>query len=174
MRSPGAPTTSLFLQALGLVGATLVAVLVASTIVIINMPPPAPEIYTVAEVAQVLRTGRTADTVEGRALVVRLANGPPEPEAQPGRRHAGFHLALAQALHLSPNDVIVAPGPPHLMMVFGGPPPHPRHAPPPQASPDQNIFGAFVAAVRRPDGRWLTVAPRGQLLDPGNCASCWC
>jgi len=166
MTPPRAPATPLFLQALGLVGATLVAVLIATTLVIINMPPPAPEIYTVAEVAQVLRTGQTANTVEGRALDVRLADGPPVSEAPPGRRHANFRLALAQALKVSPDDVVVAPGPPHLA-VFGGVPPRlARRPPPPQASPDQNIFGAFVAAVRRPDGHWLTVEPRPQLLDP--------
>ena len=83
MTPPRAPATPLFLQALGLVGATLVAVLIATTIVIINIPPPAPEVYTVAEVAQALRTGQTANTVEGRALDVRVADGPTEFENRP-------------------------------------------------------------------------------------------
>ena len=38
------------------------------------MPPPAPDVYTVAEVAQALRTGKTAQTVEGRALEVRAGS----------------------------------------------------------------------------------------------------
>ncbi|HEX3915744.1 MAG TPA: ATP-binding protein [Caulobacteraceae bacterium] len=166
MTPPRAPTTSLFLQALGLVFATLIAVLVATTIVIINMPPPAPEIYTVAEVAEVLRTAKTADTVEGRALDVSLADAPPETgDGGPGRRHASFRLALAQALHIPPENVIVGPGPPHLMVFGGGPPRAARRPPPQQTAPDTSLFGAFVAAVRQPNGKWLTVEPRGQLLD---------
>jgi signal transduction histidine kinase len=162
---PRAPATPLFLQALGLVGATLVAVLIATTVVIINIPPPAPEIYTVAEVAQALRTGQSAKALEGRPLEVRLADAPPPSEASPGRRHASFRLALAQVLKLNPDNVVVGEGPPRLM-VFGGPPRPPRRAPPQQTSAETNIFGAFVAAVRQPDGHWLTVEPRPQLLDP--------
>jgi hypothetical protein len=47
------PATSLFVQALSLVGATLIAVFVATTVVVFNIPAPAPYIYTVSEVAQV-------------------------------------------------------------------------------------------------------------------------
>jgi signal transduction histidine kinase len=165
MTQPRAPTTSLFLQALGLVFATLIAVLIATAVLIINIPPPAPEIYTVAEVVQALQTARTAATVEGRVLDVRLADAPPPvAEGPPGRRHASFRLALAQAMHLPPEDVIVGSGPPHLMVFGGGPPRGPR-PPQAQAAPDTNIFGAFVAAVRQPSGKWLTVEPRPQLLD---------
>ena len=147
MTPPRAPATPLFLQALGLVGATLVAVLIATTVVIINLPPPAPEIYTVAEVAQALRTGQTASTVEGRALEVRWADAPPASDVSPGRRHAAFRLALAQVLKVSPDDVVVGQGPPRFMVFGGAPPRQPRRQPPQQASAETNIFGGFVAAA---------------------------
>ena len=160
------PATPLFLQALGLVFATLVAVVIATTVAIINIPPPAPEIYTVAEVVQALHDGRRVETVEGRALEVTVAAAPPEMnDPNPGRRHVAFRQALAQALKVSPDDVVVAPGPVRFA-VFGGPPPAGPRRPPPQASSDQNLFGGFVAAVRRGDGKWLTVQPQPQLIDP--------
>ena len=59
------PTTTLFLQALGLVGATLVAVFVATMVVILNLPPPPPDVYSVAEVAQAMKTGKGGQAIEG-------------------------------------------------------------------------------------------------------------
>jgi signal transduction histidine kinase len=166
MTPPRAPATPLFLQALGLVFATLIAVLIATTIIIINLPPPAAEIYSVNEVAQALRTGRPGNTVEGRTLEVRIVDTPPPMfEGPPGRRHANFRVALAQVLHVPPENVAVSPGPPHLM-VFGGNPQPRLRRPLPQAFPDQNLVGGFVAAVKLQDGKWRAVEPKPQLLDP--------
>jgi signal transduction histidine kinase len=161
-----APATSLFLQALGLVAATLVAVLVAATLVVLNMPPPAPDVYTVQEVAQALRTGKSAKTVEGRALEVRLADRPPEVVGVMGRRHLNFRAGLAQVLGLRLEDVVVAQNRPRIV-AFGAENRLPHRPPPPFASPDQIVlFGPFEASVRQPDGRWLTVSPRRALIDP--------
>ena len=90
------PTTPLFLQALGLVAATLAAVFLATALVVINLPPPSPDVYTVSEVAQAIRTGKTFPTVEGRALEVRPVSGPPSVTAPLGRRHINFRMGLAQ------------------------------------------------------------------------------
>ena len=165
LKLPWAPSTPLFLQALGLVAATLVAVLIATTVLIINIPPPAPEIYTVPEVVLALRNGRSAETSEGRVLDVRVANAAPPAGAAPGRRHFMFRLALAQALKVTPEDVVVSAGPPRLVVFGGAPQRFPRRQPPPLAG-DPTIVGAFVAAVRQPDGQWLIVEPRPQLVDP--------
>jgi signal transduction histidine kinase len=161
-----APATSLFLQALGLVVATLVAVLIATTVVILNIPQPPPDIYTVAEVAQALRTGKTAQAVEGRALEVRPIDHPPQEPPNYGRRHVNFRAGLAQVLKLNPSDIVIIQNQPRL--VFGGPPGQPRRLPPPEgAAPEQTLlFGSFVAAVRQPDGHWVEVAPRRSLIDP--------
>jgi signal transduction histidine kinase len=162
-----APATSLFLQALGLVVATLVAVLIATTVVILNIPQPAPDIYTVGEVAQALRTGNTAQTVEGRALDVRTADQPPVETPSFGRRHANFRAGLAEMLKLDPNQIVIVQDQPRL--VFGGPPSRqPRRPPPPEGtSPEQTLlFGPFEAAVRMADGHWRVVESRRSLIDP--------
>jgi signal transduction histidine kinase len=161
-----APSTPLFLQALGLVGATLVAVFIATMVVIINLPPVAPDVYTVAEVAQALRTGKAAQTVEGRALEVRKVDKPPVQTAPIGRRHFAFRAGLAQVLHVSLNDIALSQNQPRIV-AFGAAPRMMRRTPPPPGPPDQIVlFGPFRAAVRQPDGHWLMVSPRRQLLDP--------
>ncbi len=163
-----APTTPLFLQALGLVAATLAAVFVATTLVVINMPPPAPDVYTVSEVAQALKTGKTFQTVEGRDLEVRSVAQPPDATVPLGRRHLNFRMGLAQVLGVRPDDVAVVQNQPRIVF-FGGPPRTLRRAqtPPPHAAPDQTVlFGPFQAAVRQRDGRWLEAEPRRGLIDP--------
>jgi signal transduction histidine kinase len=163
-----APATPLFLQALGLVAATLAAVFVATTVVVINMPPPAPDVYTVSEVAQALRTGKTFQTVEGRELEVRFVDHAPLATVPLGRRHLNFRMGLAQVLGVKPDDVAVAQNQPRIVF-FGGPPRILRRAqtPPPHAALEQTVlFGPFQAAVRQRDGRWLEAAPRRGLIDP--------
>jgi two-component system OmpR family sensor kinase len=163
-----APSTPLFLQALGLVAATLAAVFVATSLVVINMPPPAPDVYTVGEVAQALKTGKTYQTVEGRDLEVRAVAQPPESANPLGRRHLSFRTGLAQVLGVRPDDVAIAQNQPRIVF-FGPPPRNMRRAqtPPPHAAPDQTVlFGSFQAAVRQKDGRWLEAEPRHALLDP--------
>jgi two-component system, OmpR family, sensor kinase len=164
-----APTTPLFLQALGLVAATLAAVFVATTVVVINLPPPSPDVYTVTEVAQAIRTGKTYPTVEGRALEVRQVAGPPIASVPLGRRHVNFRVGLAQELGLGPDAVVVVQNQPRVVF-FGGPPPRPMRRsqmPPPHAAPEQTVlFGSFQAAVHMKDGRWLEAEPRRQLIDP--------
>jgi signal transduction histidine kinase len=164
-----APTTPLFLQALGLVAATLAAVFLATSLVVINLPPPSPDVYTVSEVAQAIRTGKTYPTVEGRALEVRPVSGPPTVAAPLGRRHVNFRLGLAQELGIAADQVIVVQNERRIVF-FGGPPPRPMRRsqqPPPRAAPDQTVlFGQFQAAVRLKDGHWVMAEPRRQLLDP--------
>jgi two-component system OmpR family sensor kinase len=161
-----APTTTLFLQALGLVVATLVAVIIATTLVIMNIPPPAPEVYTVAEVAQALRNGQSAQTGEGRTLVVRHpATAPVDPAM--GRRHQNFRAGLAQVLKLPLERVVIAQS--QQRFVFIGPqsPGVGRRPQPPPERLDQSlIFGSFQAWVRQADGHWLMVEPKSALIAP--------
>jgi signal transduction histidine kinase len=159
-----APTTSLFLQALGLVLATLVAVLIAATVVILNLPPPPPEIYTVAEVAQAVHTGKTTYTQEGRALEVSEQAGPPVGETF-GRRRLEFRSSLADALKIPQTDIVVTQSQTRLIAL--GAPPRGGRRPLSQLNVDQTILmGQFEVSVRQPDGHWLTVAPRRALIDP--------
>jgi signal transduction histidine kinase len=161
------PTTSLFLQALGLVGATLIAVFVATTAVIFNIPAPAPYIYTVSEVAQVFHTGKTMIPAEGRPLEIRRMSGPPRSSEPPntGRRHLNFRQGLSQTLKTSLDNVVLLQNAPRPVY---GPPPHiVHHVPTELGAPEQTVlFGEFQVAVRQADGSWLMVSPRGELLEP--------
>jgi two-component system OmpR family sensor kinase len=158
-----APTTSLFLQALGLVGATLLAVLVATTVVIINIPPPAPDIYTVPEVAQALRTGKSAQAVEGRSLEVRQLDHRPNAQMM-GRRYLNFRLGLAKVLGVKVTDIAVAQPEPRIVL-YGGPD-QPRRPPVSQTSPEQTVmFGQFEVSLRQDDTHWLLVSPRHPIMD---------
>src|SRR5581483_2357949 len=162
-----APTTTLFLQALGLVVATLVAVIIATTLVLLNIPPPAPEVYTVPEVAQALRNGQAVQTVEGRSLDVRHpAHGPPN--QAPGRRHANFRIGLAQVLKLPLENVVITQTQ-QRFVAFVGPQSQtvPRRPPLGAERPEQSlIFGSFQAWVRQPSGAWVMVEPRAALIAP--------
>jgi signal transduction histidine kinase len=161
------PATSLYLQVLGLVGATLVAVLLATTVVILNIPPPSPDIYTVSEVAQVLRTGKGAQAAEGRALLLSHADHPPPSIglSNAGRRHANFRAGLASVLKVPLDSVVLSQDAPRQ---FYGPPPRlAHHVPTDLGAPEQTVlFGPFQAAVRQPGGTWLMVSPRRELLEP--------
>ncbi|HEY1750742.1 MAG TPA: ATP-binding protein [Caulobacteraceae bacterium] len=160
-----APASPLFLQALGLVGATLAAVFVATTVVLLNLPPPTPDVYTVAEVAQVFHTGKSAQAVEGRALEIEQVDRPPAPSpTMLGHRHQMFRLSLAQVLKVSAADVVLSQDIPRAMY---GPPRLPTHRPPQLGAPEQTVlFGSFKVAVRQPGGSWLMVSPRHGLMEP--------
>jgi two-component system OmpR family sensor kinase len=159
------PTTSLFLQALGLVGATLVAVFVSTTLVILNIPPPAPDIYSVSEVAQAMKTAKGGQAIEGRPLEVRTEDRAPAASNTPMRRHLNFKAGLAQVLKVNIDDIVLVQDQPPLM--YGPPPRIPHRNPPTAGAPEQTvIFGSFEAALRQPDGSWRVVAPRRQLIAP--------
>ena len=159
------PTTTLFLQALGLVGATLVAVFVSTMVVILNLPPPPPDVYSVAEVAQAMSTGKGGQAIEGRPLEVRTESDAPAVNNTLQRRHLSFKAGLAQVLKVKFDDIVLVQdqGP-----VFYGPPRMPRRPPLSSAvAPEQTvIFGSFEAALRQPDGSWRIVAPQRQLIAP--------
>jgi signal transduction histidine kinase len=161
-----APATSLFLQALGLVAATLVAVFVASTIVIVNIPPPAPEVYSVAEVAQAIRTGKKTEAAEGRVLELRRLDHAPPPGPAPinSHRHMNFRIGLAHMLKTAVDNVLLSQNAPR---PFYGPSPRMVRHPAPLGPPEGTmLFGPFEVAVHQPDGTWIGVSPRRQLLEP--------
>ena len=153
----------LFVQALGLVVATLIAAEIATVVVIFNLPPPAPEVYTVADVVQAVRVNGPTQTREGRDLTTRVVDGPPAAETL-GRRRLQFRAALADALRLSPTDVVVTQSGPRIvalggMRMPGGGPAGVHDAP--------ILVGRFEIGVRRADGHWLVVLPKSAFgIDP--------
>ena len=155
----------LFVQTLGLVIATLIAAQTAAILVILSLPPPAPEIYTVGDVVQAVRqsndlAGRGRET----ALATSINRRPPQGETL-GRRRLMFRDALARALDVTPSDVVVTQNGPRIV-AYGLRPPPPRQKAE-AMSGEPLLFGRFRIGVRDGDGHWLTIQPKSNFgLDP--------
>jgi signal transduction histidine kinase len=158
------PATPLFVQALGLVVAALVAAEIATVVVVLSLPPPAPDVYSVADVVQAVRQGGPVQTPDGRELTAHLVSTPPAFNTE-GRRRLEFRAAVAQALGASSDDVVVAQRGPRIVALGGA-----QRLPPPHPWPDREspmIMGSFELAVRQADGRWLMVEPQNTFgIDP--------
>ncbi|MHB8530849.1 MAG: ATP-binding protein, partial [Caulobacteraceae bacterium] len=151
----------LFLQALGLVIATLLAAQIAAIVVILSLPTPAPDVYSVRDVVAALRNHGAPATAEGRPLSVSLARGPPG-GATWGPKRLAFRASLARVLGLDPGRIVVAQRGLRIV-AFGGPAPRPM----PSLSDQPLLLGDFKVGMRQADGRWLVVQTRRSLgLDP--------
>ncbi len=154
----------LFLPALGLGIATLVAAPIAALGVILSLPTPAPEIYSVRDVVQALRNHGAPATAEGRALTLEPTALPPATQTW-GAKRLAFRSALASVIGVDPANVVVAQSGVRILAFDG----RPRRDPPPMPGVvDQPLLlGAFAVGVRQADGRWLVVKSRNSLgLDP--------
>lgn len=156
------PTAPLFLQALGLVLAALVAAEIATVVVVLSLPPPPPDVYTVDDVVQAIHhVGRT-QTRDGRDLNTQVTEAPPALVTQ-GHRRLQFRSALAAAVGLKPSDVIIAQPGPRIVALAASP--GPGRKPPLEEAPI--LLGGFKIGIRQVDGRWLTVAPMSAFgIDP--------
>lgn len=149
------PTTPLFLQALGLVVAALVAAEIATVVVVLNLPPPPPDVYTVDDVVQAAsHVGRT-QTRDSRDLTSELTLAPPALVTQ-GHRRLQFRAALSAALGVAPSDIIISqPGP--RIVALAASPVSGRRSLSIEEAPI--LLGGFKIGIRQSDGRWLIVAP---------------
>jgi signal transduction histidine kinase len=148
-----------------LVAATLVAVLVSITLVILNLPPPAPDLYSVGEVVEVLKSGKPFQPSNGQPLELQRADQPPG-VTTPGRRLSIFRADLADELGLPIQKVVVVQKEP-IIVAIGGRSREPRRPPGRAKSPaDMVLFGPFQAGVEQPNGQWLVVEPREALINP--------
>ncbi len=154
----------LFLQMLGLVIATLVAAQLAALVVILSLPPPQPEIYSVRDVLAALRGRGATTSSEGRALATTLAASPPTRETW-GSRRLAFRATLARALGIDPARIVVAQSGVRIL-AFDGRRPHEPAALPGLAE-QPILLGAFTVGLEQPDGRWRVVRASPSLgLDP--------
>jgi two-component system, OmpR family, sensor kinase len=154
------PAIPLFLQALGLVVATLFAALATSIVVAFYLPQPPPEVYSVGDVARAMHSGRALPTRDGRPLITLKTLEPPGVQTD-GHYRQIFRAALASALKVDPSTIVVIQNQPRLVT--------PRPAPPKElaghAALDQPLlFDEFVLGVRQPDGHWLVVKPEPRLM----------
>jgi signal transduction histidine kinase len=94
----------LFVQALGLVIATLVAAQLIAIAVVFNLPPPPPEIYRLSEIARTVKSGATVQPRDGRLLLLRRHAGPIRGLVD-NRRRAEFKTALAREVGIDPARI---------------------------------------------------------------------
>jgi signal transduction histidine kinase len=160
-RRAGTPTATLFVQLIGLVVLTLVGSIVINLLIILNVPPPTPEFYRVAEVARLLKQGPGATSTDHRPLHVRLATYPPASALSDDASVPGpVRIELAELLGVKPTDV-------DINAEFGGRFPDRRVvrlvrqelAKDGQPSEERFLVAPFKVAVRRADGRWLVAEP---------------
>jgi signal transduction histidine kinase len=103
------PTATLFGQLLILIVLAVVGALTINLLVVLNLPPPAPDFYRMAEIAQVLKQGPGVTTADHRPLITRISNGPPmvmgsDPKGfiAPGRK------VLAQLMGADPANLVIS------------------------------------------------------------------
>jgi signal transduction histidine kinase len=156
----------LFLQTLGLVIVTLVVAQTLSVLVILNLPPPPPLVYTVAEVVQAVRSmdqGTPEETIH--VLRTHIADRPPTGQTE-GRRRIHFRDAVSAALGVDKTGVVVTqPGP--RIVALGGPRPPPQQRELLRDAPEPLLMGSFEIGVREADHKWLIISPKTTLgIDP--------
>ncbi|HEX7760168.1 MAG TPA: ATP-binding protein [Caulobacteraceae bacterium] len=153
------PAVPLFLQALGLVVATLVAALVTAIVVAFYLPQPPPEVYSVGDVVRAIHAGRAIPTREGRPLITVARSRAPGVQTD-GRYRQIFRLALASDLAIDPYRVVVIQNQPRIIT--------PRPAPPKELKEHQVrdqplLFDDFTVGVQQDNGTWLVIEPEPHL-----------
>ena len=159
---------SLFAQTLGLVLLTLIVAQVTAMVVIINLPPTPPEVFTLNDAAAAISTGAPGviTTREGRVLEIKRAPTAPA-STTTGWRRLGFRDALARRLAIDPARIVIGQrGGPFFM--YQTPHRPPSHEAMGRMGYDQPLlFDRFVLGVRQPTGDWLIVEPKGAFgIDP--------
>jgi two-component system, OmpR family, sensor kinase len=148
-----------------LIGGLLASQAVTLALVLL-MPPPAPPVYRLDEVAAAL-TGGPLRLHDGRVLRLGRAGAPPT-AGRDDKHVEELANALAERLSAEPGRVRIRldrRGPPLPFAELGFAAPHHDHRPPPDPASGfgshrpELIVGEFVAAWRDPSGVWRTVAP---------------
>lgn len=158
------PAPPLIVQALGLVIATLVATHLTTMLVVLSLPPPAPDIYRLSEVVRTVKTQQVVETRDGLPLAARMDWRRPDPETD-GRRQIDFRNRLAQQLGVAPRDVVVSQNNTRIIAIFVTRRSNDAGRTPQDMEP--LIWGDFQLGVRQNDGRWLVISPKHAFrIDP--------
>lgn len=161
--------TSLFVQTLALVLATLIVTQVTAVFVIMNLPPGPPEVSTLDDIAGAVGVPAPSEIVtrEGRILKTWRTPTPPEVLLH-GWRHQGFRDALARRLGIAPASIMIGQRGGALMMFRPHRPP-PREVTGPARFEQPLLFDRFVVAVRQTRGDWLIIEPKRAFgVDPAH------
>jgi signal transduction histidine kinase len=158
--------TPLFLQALGLILATLFAAWLTSGVVIFMLPPPSIDVYRVSEVAEVARTHNNLKAAEGRTL--RAYRTMHDVQDDDSARPTQFKQTLAARLGIDDSRITLATyrAP---RWVFRPLDPRRGYRPPghgggrpegDRAKIEPVVFGGFHLSIRQDDGSFLRIEPR--------------
>jgi signal transduction histidine kinase len=159
------PALPLFAQTLGLVIVSLIIAQTLAVVVILSLPPPPPLVYTVAEVAQAVRSDGGAAAQNARVLMTRVEDRPPAPETV-GRRRLHFRDALAHSLGVDPSSIVVSQAGTRIVTVGPGQP-GAQQRELLRDAPEPLLMGSFDIGVKRADQHWLIVTPKTALgIDP--------
>ncbi|HEX7948523.1 MAG TPA: HAMP domain-containing sensor histidine kinase [Phenylobacterium sp.] len=154
---PTRPTAPLLVQLLTLTGLTLVAAWGMSTILLIYIPPPAPDFYRLSEIEQTLR-GTPPTFTERKPLQRALLDKPPSPVLE-GRVIPDMRDKIAQDLGLRPTDVVIAGKRGLLSDRRVGRIIRDRVAKAGMREEEHFLISPFQVGVRQPDGRWAVAEP---------------
>ncbi len=153
----------LFLQTLGLIIISLAVAQTLSVILILNLPPPRPQVYTVPEMANAIRNAEATGDPDLSGFEAHLIPGAPRAKTVAGRRKR-FRDDLAAQLG-RPADTIIIDQKPAPFIAFG------VRRPPREwlvEAPLPLLIDRFSIDVRQPSGQWLVVGPRATAfgIDP--------
>lgn len=155
--------TPLFLQALGLVLATLIAAWLTSAAVVVLLPPPTVDVYRMSELSEALRTGESRPTAEGRVLVVKLRDRPVRQDESSGRA-AWIRSALAERMAIAEDRIAVSSNRPVFWALRAFVPQGRGDGRPRRRDMGEPfLMGDFIMSMQRDDGRFAVVEPQHTL-----------
>jgi two-component system OmpR family sensor kinase len=159
--------TPLFLQALGLVLATLVAAWLISAAVVSLLPPPVTDLYRMSDLSEAARTGQNRSTAEGRTLVVTVRDHGIGDDDTGGRagwvksamsERLGVPETRLSLVNNRPTFLGFRTGPPQRRVDGGG---RQRRGDRGRDSDDEPfLMGDFKLSMQRDDGRYVVVQPQ--------------
>jgi two-component system OmpR family sensor kinase len=162
--------TPLFLQALGLVLATLLAAWLTSAAVVALLPPPVTDLYRMSDLSEALRTGQNRPAAEGRLLIVSVRDRPARQNDGNGRAN-WVRSALSERLAVNENRIAVSNNRPQVgpIRTFGPSVRESREAREKREDRERQrrrdlgepfLMGDFELSMQRDDGRYTVVTPQ--------------
>jgi two-component system, OmpR family, sensor kinase len=152
------PAPPLLVHLLTLTGLTLVAAWAISTLLILLLPPPAPDFYRVAEIQRAL-SGVSQNFVERQPLEVETRDAPPSPVLE-GSTIPFVQAQLARGLGVRPEDVVIAGERGRLSDRRVSRVIRDRAARAGVGEEEHYLIAPFEIGVRQADGRWRVTTPQ--------------
>ncbi len=156
--APARPSAPLLVHLLTLTGLTLVAAWATSTLLILLLPPPAPDFYRAPEIQRAL-AGVDQTFVERQPLTIETRDTPPGPTLE-GPTVPLIQAQLAAGLGVRPSDIVIAGKRGPLSDRRVGRVIRDRAARAGLGDEEHYLVAPFEVAVRQSDGRWRVTSPQ--------------